>query len=66
MTPELAEPTYGVLLAAKGGLFKEAKLDIAGIKTVLALRSQYGEPKKSLTNPAKYYDLSYYKKAMAN
>ena len=64
MTPELAERTYGVLLAAKGGLFKEAKLDIAGIKTVLALRSQYGEPKKSLTNPAKYYDLSYYKKAM--
>ena len=65
MTPELAERTYGVLLAPKGGLFKEAKLDIAGIKTVLALRSQYGEPKKSLTNPAKYYDLSYYKKAMA-
>jgi len=65
MTPELAEQTYGILLAPKGGLFRQAKLDIAGIKTVLALRSQYGEPKKHLTNPAKYYDLSYYKKAMA-
>lgn len=65
MTPELAEQTYGVLLAPKGGLFKKAALDVAGIKTVLALRSQYGEPKKKLTNPAKYYDLSYYKKAMA-
>jgi len=65
MTPELAEQTYAVLLAPKGGLFKQAKLDVAGIKTVLALRSQYGQPKKTLTNPAKYYDLGYYKKAMA-
>ena len=65
MTPELAEQTYGVLLAPKNGLLKQGKLDIDGIKTVLALRSQYGLPKKSLTNPAKYYDLSYYKKAMA-
>ena len=65
MTPELAEKTYGVLLAPKGGLFKTGALDVAGIKTVLALRSQYGEPKKALTNPAKYYDLTYYKKAMA-
>jgi ABC-type nitrate/sulfonate/bicarbonate transport system substrate-binding protein len=65
MTPELAEQTYGVLLAPKGGLFKQAKLDVAGIKTVLALRSQYGQPKKTLTEPAKYYDLSYYKRAMA-
>ena len=53
-----------MLLAPKGGLFKKATLDVAGIKTVLALRSQYGEPKKTLTNPAKYYDLSYYKRAM--
>jgi ABC-type nitrate/sulfonate/bicarbonate transport system substrate-binding protein len=65
MTPELAEQTYGILLAPKGGLFKKAKLDVAGIKTVLALRSQYGLPKKTLTDPARYYDLSYYKRAMA-
>jgi len=65
MTPELAEQTYGILLAPKGGLFKKAKLDVAGIKTVLALRSQYGQPKKKLTDPAKYYDLSYYNRAMA-
>jgi ABC-type nitrate/sulfonate/bicarbonate transport system substrate-binding protein len=65
MTPELAEQTYGILLAPKGGLFKKAKLDVDGIKTVLALRSQYGLPKKKLTDPAKYYDLSYYKRAVA-
>jgi ABC-type nitrate/sulfonate/bicarbonate transport system substrate-binding protein len=65
MTPELAEQTCGVLLAPKGGLFQKAKLDVAGIKTVLALRSQYGVPKKTLTDPARYYDLSYYKRAMA-
>ena len=38
-------------------------LDIEGIRTVLALRSQYGQPHKELADPAKYYDLSYYDRA---
>jgi hypothetical protein len=33
---------------------------------VLQLRSQYGEPKKQLTEPARYFDLRYYDKAKAN
>ena len=65
MTPELAEKTYGVLLDAKTGLLKKARLDLPGIKTVLALRSEYGEPKKTLDNPRKYIDLTWYKKALA-
>lgn len=64
MTPELAEKTYGVLLDRRTGFFRNGKLDLEGIKTVLALRSQYGEPKKKLGDPARYYDLSYYEKAM--
>jgi len=65
MSPELAEKTYGVLLAPKNGLLKQARIDMAGVRTVLALRSEYGEPRKKLTDPAKYVDLSYYKRAMA-
>jgi hypothetical protein len=36
-----------------------------GVTTVLALRSEYGEPKKMLDDPDKYIDLTWYKKALA-
>ena len=35
----------------------------AGIRTVLELRSKFGAPKKPLSDPMKYVDLSYYEKA---
>src|SRR3989442_1409505 len=57
-TPELAAKTYDVLLGR--GFEPDAALDVEGIRTVLALRSQYGRPQKELTDPARYYDLSYY------
>jgi ABC-type nitrate/sulfonate/bicarbonate transport system substrate-binding protein len=63
MSPELAEKTYGILLDPQDGFARKAELDVEGIKTVLALRAQYGEPKKALTDPLKYTDLAYYKKA---
>jgi len=62
MTPELAAATCDIFLG-KGGFDPEAKLDIEGIKKVLELRSEYGRPQKSLTDPAKYIDLSYYEAA---
>ena len=42
-----------------------ARLDIEGIKTVLALRSEYGRPQRALADPRKYDDLSYYDRALA-
>jgi ABC-type nitrate/sulfonate/bicarbonate transport system substrate-binding protein len=63
MTPALAKKSYDLLLADKGGITRDAALDIDGIRTVLALRSKYGLPKKTLTDPAKYVDLVYYEKA---
>jgi hypothetical protein len=42
---------------------RRAELDVEGVKTVLALRSEYGEPRKTLTDPTKYFDLQYYEKA---
>ncbi len=64
MTPDLAEKTYNVLLAPTGGFYPTARLDVEGIRTVLRLRSEYGRPQKDLTDPARYYDLSYYERAL--
>ena len=42
MTPALARKSYDLLLADKGGITRDAALDMEGIRTVLALRSKYG------------------------
>jgi ABC-type nitrate/sulfonate/bicarbonate transport system substrate-binding protein len=63
MSPELAAKSYDVLLDPKQGFTRNAAIDRAGVRTVLALRSEYGEPTKSLKDPAKYIDLSYYRTA---
>lgn len=55
-----AEAIYGVLLGDEGGLYRDAAIDMAGVETVLALRSAYAEPRKTLSDPGKYIDLSYY------
>ena len=46
-----------------GGLTRDLALDPAGIRTVLALRSKYGTPQKSLTDVAPYGDSTYLRKA---
>ena len=52
------------MLAGPKGFTPKAKLDIDGVKRVLALRSRYGEPKKELSDPLKYYDAAYYEAAL--
>jgi ABC-type nitrate/sulfonate/bicarbonate transport system substrate-binding protein len=63
MTPQLAKQSLNILLNPRTGFYKDAALDMKGVQTVLALRSKYGEPKKPLTDPAKYIDASYHAKA---
>ena len=63
MTPALAKRSYDLLLAAKGGIAKDAALDMEGIRTVLTLRSKYGVPQKTLADPAKYVDDTYLRAA---
>ena len=65
ITPALAKQSYDLLLADKGGVTRDIALDIDGIRTVLALRSKYGQPAKKLDDPMKYVDLSYYEKAFS-
>ena len=64
MTPALAKQSYDLLLADKGGLSRDLAPDLAGMRTVLRLRSKFGSPRKTLTDPLKYVDLSYYEKAL--
>jgi hypothetical protein len=59
----LAAKSYDILLDQKQGFSREAAIDLEGVRTVLALRSQYGEPKKFLDEPTKYLNLSYYNRA---
>lgn len=63
MTPELARQCYELLLSDRGGLARDAALDIEGIRTVLKLRAKFGTPQRSLGDAGKYIDLSYYEKA---
>jgi ABC-type nitrate/sulfonate/bicarbonate transport system substrate-binding protein len=63
MSADLALQSHGVLAGPKG-FTPKAKLDVEGVKRVLALRSRFGEPKKELSDPLKYYDASYYEAAL--
>jgi ABC-type nitrate/sulfonate/bicarbonate transport system substrate-binding protein len=61
---QAAEAAYGVLLSPKDGFQKKAQIDLEGVRTVLQLRSKYGQPQKTLTDPTRYYDPSFYNAAM--
>jgi ABC-type nitrate/sulfonate/bicarbonate transport system substrate-binding protein len=66
-TPNLsrdqAEAIYNGTVGADSVTSPMAALDPAGVKTVVALRSEFGEPKKKL-DARQFYDLSYYKAAI--
>jgi len=63
MTPALAKRSYELLVSDKGGLSRDLAPDAAGIRTVLQLRGKFATPQKTLTDPMKYVDLTYYNKA---
>ena len=62
ISPELAAQTYAVLVS-RTGFSRTASIDIAGVRRVLELRSEYGRPQQTLTDPARYYDPQYYETA---
>jgi ABC-type nitrate/sulfonate/bicarbonate transport system substrate-binding protein len=63
-TPQGALVAYGILLDPVDGFQKKAKIDLEGVRTVLALRSKYAKPHKTLKDPSRYYDQSFYEAAM--
>ncbi len=63
VTPELARLSLDILLDEKGGFWRSLALDLEGIRTVLALRTRFGVPQKTLTDPLRYVDLELHTKA---
>jgi len=57
-------PALYVNFVGTRGIAAKAQIDMAGVRKVLELRNEYGNPKKSLTDPARYYDPQYYEAAM--
>ena len=63
MSPEVAAQSYAILITPDG-FAPKAEIDIEGVRRVLALRSRYGEPRKALTDPMRYYDPTFYEAAL--
>ena len=59
-----AERAYQVLLDPKEGIYRDLKVDREGVRTVLALRSKYGQPRKELADPGRYIDETYLANAL--
>ena len=59
-----AEASYRILLNPNEGFQKKGQIDLEGVRTALELRTKWSESKKVLTDPAKYYDGSFYREAM--
>src|SRR5262249_43953032 len=63
ITRALAAKAYDIYVSDKTGFFRKPRFDREGAKTVLALRSKYGVPQRTLTDPTRYYDASYLEEA---
>jgi ABC-type nitrate/sulfonate/bicarbonate transport system substrate-binding protein len=59
-----ASKAWELLTQGSEGFAKRAKLDPAGMQTVLKLRSEFGRPRKALADTGKYVDESYYAEAL--
>jgi ABC-type nitrate/sulfonate/bicarbonate transport system substrate-binding protein len=63
MSENVATESYRRMVEDKG-FSPRAQFDADGARQVLALRSHYAEPPRELKDPMKYYDATYYKKAI--
>jgi len=54
-----AERAYERLLDPADGIYRDLCVDREGLATVLRLRSTYAQPRKPLSDPDRYVDLSY-------
>lgn len=61
---EVAPLTYSEVVDRENGIVPNGAIDIAGVRTILELRSKYGLPKKTLKDPLKYIDESYWRRAL--
>jgi ABC-type nitrate/sulfonate/bicarbonate transport system substrate-binding protein len=63
MDLDSARGAMKIVLDPELGIAGSDEIDVAGVATILALRSKFGEPQKDLTDPDRYIDLRYYNTA---
>ena len=64
LSDEELDSAYTEMVTSKGGLNKGARINMDGVKMLLALRNELSGSPVKLTDPSKYIDLSWYDKAM--
>jgi ABC-type nitrate/sulfonate/bicarbonate transport system substrate-binding protein len=65
LAPDVAEKAYDLMREPKFGLATDARFDVEGFKNLLAIRAEMeGQWGGTPPAPGKYYDLSYYERAM--
>ena len=64
LSADVAERTYRQLASPATGFTPDARFDLEGFRNMLALRAEM-EGGSGAAAPGRYYDLSYYEKAMA-
>jgi len=57
------ESTYTEMVTSKGGLNRAGRMNMDGVKMLLALRNELSGSPVKLADATKYIDLSYYAKA---
>jgi ABC-type nitrate/sulfonate/bicarbonate transport system substrate-binding protein len=66
LNPEIAGRSYAIVTDPANGMAKDAKFDLEGFKNALKLRAEIeGQWGGTPPAPDKYFDLSYYDKALA-
>src|SRR2546421_709235 len=67
VSPDNAARSYEELLhPSRGSLSRKAAIDPEGVRTVLALRREFARPARPLSDPSRYYDPTYYERALRN
>ena len=67
VSPDSAARSYDELLhPSRGSLSRKAAIDPEGVRTVLALRREFARPARPLSDPSRYYDATYYERALRN
>jgi ABC-type nitrate/sulfonate/bicarbonate transport system substrate-binding protein len=64
VSPQAAEATYRILLDPRTGMQRRAAFEQEGLQTVLKIRSKWGQPRKEMGELSRYYDPSYYERAL--
>jgi len=67
LAPDIAAATYAQAIDPSGGLAPDARLDLEGLRNVLALRAELeGQWGGRPPAPERYYDSQYYQRALAS